>query len=287
LIGLRPSGDDALYNGARGVSLEDEVAQNLIYRNVIAGNAGDGVRFYTVFDNQLYDNFIGVVPTGLGPRAEIVPLPGTEENLFALPNGAMPEREFGLSGVYMMGGSRHNRVTNNIIAHHPEHGILLDTTAGYLSYGNCETRRNIFSHNSLFANESSGIELRSGECDDGQVHYPNEGIEPPEIISATTMLVIGETCADCLVQLFQTDKAGLNDPSGDNWGEGQIYLAEGTADSVGYFAIDVTAVAEGDILTAHTTDSNGNTSEFAHNVQALYVPPPIYRLYLSFVRQDH
>ncbi|MBE2200333.1 MAG: hypothetical protein IAE79_17085 [Anaerolinea sp.] len=283
-IGLRPSGNQSLYNGSRGITLEDQVTGNLIYRNVIVGNGGDGVRFYTVFDNQLYDNFIGVRPTGVGPR-DVVPVPGTEEGLEAMPNGAIPDNGYGLSGVYMTGGSQGNSVTHNFIAYHPEYGILLDSNKGYLGYGTCETKHNSFSRNSLFDNEMRGIRLRSGVCDDNEEHFPNEGIDAPQITTATTVQVTGETCNGCLVQLFLTDKTVLNDPNGDNWGEGQQYLAQGSANGSGHFAIYVTAVSAGDILTAHATDDNGNTSEFARNVQAVY-EPPVYRIYLSVIGKD-
>ncbi|MCL4267296.1 MAG: CSLREA domain-containing protein [Anaerolineae bacterium] len=284
-IGLNPSGNGTIYNGGRGVTFEDQVTANLVYRNVIVGNGGDGTRFYTVFDNQLYDNFIGVAPTGLGPQSVIVPVPGTEDGLVVMPNGTLPGNGYGLSGVYMTGGSQGNSVTHNIIAYHPEYGILLDTNQGYLPYGTCETGYNSFSRNSLFNNGLRGIRLQPGECGDNGEHYPNEGIDAPQITAATTVQVIGETCDSCLVQVFLTDKTVLNDPDGDNWGEGQRYLAQGAANGSGHFAIYVTAVSTGDILTAHATDDNGNTSEFARNVQAVYAPP-VYRIYLSVMLKD-
>ncbi|MCL4814933.1 MAG: hypothetical protein KJ061_20815, partial [Vicinamibacteraceae bacterium] len=199
----------------------------------IVGNGGDGTRFYTVFDNQLYDNFIGVAPTGLGPRDVIVPVPGTEDGLVVMPNGTLPGNGYGLSGVYMTGGSQGNSVTGNIIAYHPEYGIYLDADKGYLSYGTCEPYYNTFSQNSLFDNAAKGIRLKSGICDDD-----------------------------------------LNDPNGDNYGEGKTYLAQGTANSSGNFTIAVSGVVVGDILTAHTTDSAGNTSEFARNVAVTAPPTP-------------
>jgi len=265
-IGLSPAGNSTIYNGGRGITFEDEVANNLVYRNVIVGNGGDGVRFYTVFDNQLYDNFIGVAPTGLGPRDVIIPLPGAENSLAVMPNGSQPTSGYGLSGVYMTGGSQRNRVTHNIIAYHPEYGIYLDTNKGYLSYGTCKPYYNTFSQNSLFDNVAQGIRLKSGICDDGLEYFPNNGIQIPQITAATNTLVAGNTCAGCQVELFLADKAVVDNPGGDNFGEGKTYLAQGTAANSGSFTIAVSGVAVGDILTAHTTDSAGNTSEFARNV---------------------
>ncbi|MBP6806003.1 MAG: CSLREA domain-containing protein, partial [Chloroflexi bacterium] len=75
-VGLAPNGLAAIPNRDRGVTFEDVVNQNDVYRNVIAGNGGDGVRLYTVFNNRLTDNFIGVAPTSLG-SLDVVPQPGT------------------------------------------------------------------------------------------------------------------------------------------------------------------------------------------------------------------
>ncbi|MCA9872826.1 MAG: right-handed parallel beta-helix repeat-containing protein, partial [Anaerolineales bacterium] len=155
-VGVRPDGTTSLPNRDRGVTFEDSVNHNDVYRNVIAGNGGDGVRFYTVFNNELYDNYIGVLPTGIGPL-DVVPLPGTEDGLLALPNGSMPERGNGLTGVHITAGSQSNHITHNIIAYHPEYGIYLDTDKGYLSYGTCQVYYNTFSRNSLYDNVAQGI----------------------------------------------------------------------------------------------------------------------------------
>ncbi|MCL4267295.1 MAG: hypothetical protein KJ069_29225 [Anaerolineae bacterium] len=273
-IGLNPSGNGTIYNGGRGVTFEDQVTANLVYRNVIVGNGGDGTRFYTVFDNQLYDNFIGVAPTGLGPREVIIPVPGAEDGLVAMPNGTLPGNGYGLSGVYMTAGSQGNSVTHNIIAYHPEYGIYLNADKGYLPYGTCEPYYNTFSQNSLYDNAAKGIRLKSGICDDDLEYFPNEGIQAPQITAATPTQVTGVTCNGCQVELFLADKTVVNDPNGDNYGEGKTYLAQGTANGSGNFTIAVSGVVVGDILTAHTTDSAGNSSEFARNVAVTAPPTP-------------
>ena len=271
-IGLTPSGNETIYNGGRGITFEDQVTANLVYRNVIVGNGGDGVRFYTVFDNQLYDNFIGVAPTGLGPRNVIVPVPGAEDGLATLPNGT--RSGYGLSGVYITAGSQGNRIVHNIIAHHPEYGIYVNAEKGYLDIATCEAYYNTFSLNSLYDNVAQGIRLKSGICDDGQEYFPNDGIQVPEITVATTTQVTGQTCGGCQVELFLADKTAANNPEGDNHGEGKTYLAQGTANGSGSFTVAVSGVAVGNILTAHTTDAAGNSSEFARNVAVVATPPP-------------
>ena len=51
-VGFNAAGTAGIRNGGRGVTFEDNVTANLVYRNVIVNNGGDGVRFYTVFSNQ-------------------------------------------------------------------------------------------------------------------------------------------------------------------------------------------------------------------------------------------
>lgn len=263
-IGLAAAGTASIDNGWRGVTLEDSVRENLVYRNVIVANGGDGVRFYTVFANQLYDNFIGVAPIGIGSGG-VVPMPGTENGLVSMPNGTS-DGEQGLSGVYLTAGSQDNQITHNIIAYHPEYGIYLDANQGYLSYGTCEAYYNTFSQNSLYDNEANGIRLKSGICDDGIEYFPNEDIDIPVITTAIPSRATGTTCPSCLVQIFVADKLLVNNPEGDNFGEGKIFLAQGFANGNGAFSITLSSVTVGTILTAHTTDAAGNSSAFARNV---------------------
>jgi hypothetical protein len=76
------------------------------------------------------------------------------------------------------------------------------------------------------------------------------------------------------VEVFLSDKNSVSSP-GDNYGEGKIYLAKGTANGSGNFSINIGigSVQIGQIATATATDSSdltdltkGNTSEFARNV---------------------
>ncbi|MCA9973530.1 MAG: right-handed parallel beta-helix repeat-containing protein, partial [Anaerolineales bacterium] len=272
-IGVNPAGTAGLYNGDRGLAFEDNVTGNQVYRNVIAANGGDGARFYTVFDNALSDNYIGVLPTGLGPL-DVVPVPGSEAGLLALPNGSRPTTGAGLSGVYMMGGSQGNSVTHSIIAYHPEYGIYLNAEEGYLSYGTCETYYNTFSQNSLYENGAQGIRLRSDVCSDGNTYHPNQGLAAPQLTTATTSQVTGVSCAGCVVEVYESDKTVVDNPGGDNSGEGKDFVAQGTADAAGGFTIAVTGIPVGAILTAHASDGAGNTSAFARNVAVVSAPPP-------------
>jgi hypothetical protein len=149
----------------------------------------------------------------------------------------------------------------------------LSADKGYLEIGTCQTYFNTFSQNSLYENGEEGIRFSEEECD-GVTYYPNQNISPPTLTSATTALVSGTACANCTVEVFIADKTEVNDPGGDNFGEGKVYLATGSANAGGSFAIPVAGVAADQLVTATATDGAGNTSPFARNVLVDEAPTP-------------
>jgi hypothetical protein len=180
----------------------------------------------------------------------------------------------GISGIYITVGSQGNHIYRNTIAFHPEYGIYADIQEPYdgiADYTPCGIYHNTFSYNSLYENVRQGIFLKPGECF-GETYYPNEQIVLPIITEAYLTTVSGTTCSDCFVEIFISDKTVVNS-STDNYGEGKTFVASGFADASGNFTIAVDGLLELDqIITATTTDSVGNTSEFARNVQV--VEPP-------------
>ena len=289
-IGLNAAGTALVGNGSNGVTFEDEVNLNHVYRNVIVDNGANGVRFYTVYENQVYANFIGAYPPGINVNT-VIPHPYDVAigNLIPAPNGQV-NSQLGESGVFMLGGSHRNVVRHNVIAFHPEYGIYLSPQAGYLAgtvSWTCSTHNNTFSKNRIFDNEQKGIRLKNGECD-GQNYTPNHGLAEPEINTATTASVSGTACGGCQVEIFVADKNSVNDSSGDNHGEGKLFVGEVTAGGNGNFTVNVSNVAEGQLLTATATNSDGDTSEFARNVVAMAAPPEPpqeddFELYLPFM----
>lgn len=274
-IGLNAAGTAAVGNGHMGVTFEDEVNHNPLYRNIIVDNGSNGVRFYAAFENEVYDNFIGVYPTGLNWN-DPVPLPAevSEADLAVQPNGTDPAVNKGISGVYITAGSEGNQIYRNIIAHHPEYGIYANIQEPYAEiagYITCDIYHNTFSRNSIYANASRGIRLKSGDCF-GTTYYPNEQIAIPVITGAYTTNVSGTTCPNCTIEIFISDKTVVDSPDNDNNGEGKTFIASGAADASGNFSIAVTGLSLDQIITATTTDAVGNTSEFARNVQV--VAPP-------------
>ena len=266
-IGLAADGASAAGNGERGVTFEDLVNGTEVNRNVIVANGGHGVRFYTAHENELHENFIGARPPQLGPESGIPnPASVAAGSLTAMPNGQRPDKQAGFSGIQFTGGSESNSIEKNVIANHPEYGIIADVTRGYLAEGSCNAYFNTFSQNLILNNGRLGIYLKAGECDNSPA-APNQGIQPPVITSATGGEVRGTACSNCTVEIFISDKNRLNHPSGENAGEASRYVARGNANGSGAFRISVSGV-NGAVITATATDGRGNTSQFANNVMA-------------------
>lgn len=238
-FGLNPFAE-SVSNGDNGISFEDTVNHNYAYKNVVGGNKQSGIRGYVLAAyNEIYNNFVGVLPDG-----------STRAN--------------GRHGVYLMGGSHHNMVRNNIIGNNDDRGVTVDTDSDDVHNNFGETYFNTISKNSIFGNKREGIKLTSNGA---SIPLGNQGIAKPEIKGANATLVVGLTCPSCRIEVFIADKTTppSTDGSGENSGEGKTFVGEGVATGGGEFAVAISGVAPGQILTATTTDSSGNTSEFARN----------------------
>lgn len=248
-IGLGANGTQAVRNEQNGVSLEDDVRRNYIYQNVIVNNGANGVHFYSrTNENELYNNYIGVGPNGTTP----------------MPNGTNPSASKGRSGVYIMGASQSNKIRNNIIANHPDHGVRI-TRDPSVYHNSTDTYFNTVSQNSIYNNTGAGIWLGSSGA--------NEGIQPPVINQATTANVTGTAagCANCTIELFVALATDGYDNS--NGGEGKTYIKNGATNASGNFNISLTGgILTGDRITATVTDSRGNTSIFSRNVSVVEAP---------------
>ena len=137
--------------------------------------------------------------------------------------------------------------------------IIANNTAAGVQIGSSQEARNTVTQNSLYNNTDLGILLTGGA---------NGGLNPPVInmVSKFTGLVIGTATASATVEVFST---GTPDPSGG--GEGRAYLGSTIANGSGAWTMTLGALADGTILTATATDTNGNTSQFSVN-RGLAVP---------------
>lgn len=135
-IGVNATGQAALGNGGDGITVNGGGNHQIggddsIARNVIGGNAGEGVRLLNAVDTRLVGNVIGVDAGGTIP----------------LPNGG--------SGVLILsteGSASRNAVLRNVIAYNRGAGVrILGSGSG-----------NRLSQNSFFQNEGLGID-RGGQ----------------------------------------------------------------------------------------------------------------------------
>jgi hypothetical protein len=249
-IGTDAGGND-LGNGANGVdiqSIEGSGDPNTVGPgNVIGFNDFDGLTIWGS-GNVVHGNYIGTDATSanLGNG-----LSGVRINSWAAPDGAS------------------NTVgPDNVIAFNGDAGVYVDGD---------DADSNTITQNSIFTNTALGIDLYDeddlwpgvtpNDPDDADTG-PNELLNFPVIISATTASVIGTACADCTVEVFVADA----DPSG--YGEGQTFVGSGAADGAGNFNVAVSGVLAEEWVTATATDGDGNTSEFSANVQAVQAPTP-------------
>jgi CSLREA domain-containing protein len=268
-IGVNAAGTAAKRNARKGLTVEDHVSNNIFDHNVIVENGTTGIILEAVNGNQVTDNFIGVLPKGIGPGVVIPdPFAVSEADLTPMPNGTRTDtfEEYEDSGIYLAGGSQSNLIQHNIIAYHPLYGVFVDADQGWSPGGTCETYFNTISDNRIFNNVDEGIHFRADNCSGGTtLYYPNQNIQPPLLADASTTTISGTACNNCSVELFLSDKTTLPDPV-ENTGEGKLLVGKGQANASGQFSISVSGLAVGDIVSGTSTDSLGNTSPFAANV---------------------
>ena len=230
-------------------------SNNHLLDNVISGNDGYGIwqQGAQVYNTEIKGNKIGVAADGVTP----------------LGNGG--------AGIRIEDGSHDNYIggslpgDGNIIAYNA--GVIPDTGIVIAGEGSDGNR---IAHNSIYDNTDLGIDLGDDgvTCDSGpSADEPNHFMPCPVIESATTSLVTGTTCPNCIVEAFIADP----DPSG--YGEGRTYLGD-TETTDGDFSVSVSGVEACDWITATAIGQNeeyGNTSEFALNVQVPCPPEQHHR----------
>ena len=98
--------------------------------------------------------------------------------------------------------------------------------------------------------------------------------------AASKTSLSGTACPYCLVEVFVAEP----DPSGA--GEGKTYLTSVTADPQGLFTANFAPVGICQHLTATSTNSQDNTSEFAQNIQGNCIriePPFLYPIWVFII----
>ncbi|NIM92945.1 MAG: hypothetical protein GTO18_04450 [Anaerolineales bacterium] len=106
---------------------------------------------------------------------------------------------------------------------------------------------NLITASSIHDNSSGGI------CYSMATAYQPPYRSPAIVgFDLSTGLVEGFSCSQCMVEIFSTSSKG-----------GEIFEGQVIADNNGYFSFDKDTRLSGPGLTATTTESNGNTSEFS------------------------
>ncbi|MGO9343056.1 MAG: beta strand repeat-containing protein, partial [Acidimicrobiales bacterium] len=253
LIGTDVTGTQPLGNAAAGVQVgpnsQFPSPVNTIEKNVISAN-GDGILIDGAGDNVIQANLIGVDVTGTEPLGNsrhglIIADPGSDT----------------------VGGTTHG--AGNTIAFNQLAGVAVVNNA---------TGVEILS-NSIFSNGGLGIDLNDdgvtlnhlGGPIPGPNNYQNFPVLTSAVSSGTKMTIVGtlNSAADAgyLIQFFANVAA---DPSGYGQGQTLIGVITVTTDSTGNASFTVTistSVPAGQFVSATATDSTGDTSEFAQDVQ--------------------
>jgi hypothetical protein len=157
---------------------------------------------------------------------------------------------YGNSGYGIFVSGNNNRIgPNNVIAYNLLSGVVI-----FGDHGNTITQNSIFGQGAQF-----DIRL---------VDNANDNILPPLILSATLTGVSGEARPGSTVEVFATgpsenDNGGWTSAAGA--GGGRVYLGSATADGNGRWSKPL-SLTNGRRLTATATDPNGNTSQFAQNI---------------------
>ncbi len=207
-ISGRGNGRDGIHiNGARSTTVEN---------NVIGDNGGNGVYLCcstATSQNLLRRNFIGVARNGTTP---------------------MPNQQH---GVWLDQGASANSIgPANAIAYNVRYGVAIGKTA---------TQQNTITANSIYGNQTGGIDLFEGG---------NTELAAPQLLEHDLVagLVSGFACAGCRVEVFSDEDS-----------QGGLYEGDTLADLDGLFAFSKSSGFAGPHLTATMTDANGNTSEFS------------------------
>ncbi|HEX5164595.1 MAG TPA: carbohydrate-binding protein, partial [Thermomicrobiales bacterium] len=247
-FGVAPDGNTVVnnvhFNSGYSVSIEDSTSNNTIGPgNVMVNSWKGGIHIYGALGsgNHIFGNLIGITPNGTA-------------NSLTANRGEGIRIRFGASDVTI---GPDNVITNN-------------TRAGVLVIDN-SSQFNTITQNSIYNNGEIGIDLGGNKDTGGDGVTPNDGswgsgpnqrIDYPVITSATTTSVSGTALTGYRVEIFIADS-----PAGQ-YGEGRTFVGAGVANGSGHFTIPVSGVAAGNVLTATSTDSAGNTSEFSVNVAA-------------------
>jgi hypothetical protein len=263
-IGTDITGTLDMGNAHEGVCLCEGTHDNLVNDNLISGNDYDGVGIQG-YNNQPFPavppiitnfNIIGDNIIGLAVDT-VTPLPNSCHGV-----------AIGEYGGGQWGCARNNIVVNNIIAYNGWDGVSVWEDA--IDAVNAD--ENLISGNSIFNNDSLGIDLQNNGVTLNDPGDPdslaNQELNFPVIDSAVHLagntIIYGsiDINTNPLLAMIEIFKANP-DPTG--YGEGETFLGSTTPDMAGNWIDTVSGLNVGDSVTATTIDIAHNTSEFSLN----------------------
>ena len=260
LIGVDAGIAFAIPNLAEGVQINDGALDNTIGgpgvdRNVISGNANNGVLFAdaATTGNVLQGNFIGTNTTASA----------------ALPNGG--------NGVDVLADASGNTIggtvpgTKNVIALNGGRGVFVESGTGNAILGN-----------TISYNGGLGIDLGPAGVTPNDLMDPDVGANLLQNFPILSAIVLGPTSTEVhgtlnslASTMFRIEFAAnlVCDASGYGPGQRPLGATDVATDAGGdaTFVATVASGATGPFLVATATDPSGNTSEFS---ACIPVPPP-------------
>lgn len=296
-VGVDPSGNAGAGNGDYGVLLASGGnvvgGAGLGERNVVSGNAVDGIAVLGGSDNVIQGNYVGTDASGT------LALANAEDGVWI--DGAVNTLVVGnvlsgnaWSGIAVTGAGSGTRIVGNVIGMdaaglgviaNQRHGVTLGSFAAATVGGTAAGEGNTIAGNAL---DGVAVTAGTGHAILGNAIHDNGGLGIdlgddgvtasglPQLAYASTDGTVSGTLAASpatahRIEVFASPSA---DPSG--YGEGRRYLGFATVitDAAGNaaFTASVAPFAAGEIVTATATDlASGATSEFGAGVVA--TPP--------------
>lgn len=303
LIGLSPDGTTRVRNWGDGIDLNYGASNNRIGgadatdRNVISGNAGEGIEISHGTDtafNVVAGNFIGTDVTGSDAVVREhrnagfgISLEGDVTNNVIGPGNVIANNDKG--GIEIYGdGNVGNQVPGNQIGVGrsgrplpnggdgvrvrsgavdqtigPGNAIANNSGAGVLLTSD-DVDRVVVTRNTIFDNDGLAIDIDPvGEngIDEFRHDGPNQRLNAPILARAVGTAVSGVACPACTVEVYRSSTSS-------GAGDALEFLGVAVADDEGVFVAAVEVGLDGVLVSAVAIDPDGNTSEVSSPVRA-------------------
>ena len=243
IIGLNISGTQPLPNGigleiarSNQNTIGGEEDSRVHLGNIIASNKLYAIEFINSNQNHVYGNRIGTDAAA-----------GTLD----FGNGGDGVLFYGSSSSNIVGGSNSGQA--NIISHNAKvYFNLYPTDSGGVDMGVNDTRQNTVSHNTIYDNAGTGINLSTNGVYGGSDTGTNNQPQIPTINSARvgrTLTLSGRANPNSIVEVFLGDQSsaihGTSQPV-----QGRTYLASTNADANGNFSLSNSSLPDSLVITA-------------------------------------